>query len=100
MEEKIKQRKINRGTPPPLFDRIVDDRAEGDVGGQLLDAKEFKESIVRELSVVLNTRCTVRKVIYQDHMETISLFGRPDFCGLGYFSYFDGANPQEWPTAA
>lgn len=93
------QRKINRGTLPPLFDRIVEDK-NGWVRDQLLNAKELQESIVNELSIILNTRCTVRKVIYQDHVQTIPLFGFPDFFGLSDFSNFDGSNAQEWPTVA
>lgn len=93
------QRKINRGTPPPLFDRIIDDKNEW-IGHQLLNAHQLRESIVSELSIILNTRCTVRKVIYQDHIQTIPLFGCPDFFGLGDLSNFDGANSQEWPVAA
>lgn len=93
------QRKINRGTPPPLFDRIIEDKNEW-VGNQLLNEQELQQSIMNELSLILNTRCTVRKVVYQDHIQNIPLFGLPDFFGLGDFSYFDGANPQEWPGAA
>lgn len=93
------QRKINRGTLPPLFDRIVDDK-NGGIGNQFLNARQLQESIVNELSLILNTRSTVRKAIYQDHIQTIPLFGFPDFFGLGDLSNFDGANSQEWPTAA
>jgi type VI secretion system lysozyme-like protein len=93
------QRKINRGVSPPLFDRIVDEK-NVEQGGQLLNAQQLQDSIVYELSVILNTRCTLRKVIYQDHIQTIPLFGFPDFFGLGDFSNFDGDNPGEWPTAA
>jgi type VI secretion system lysozyme-like protein len=96
----MKQTKINRGTPPPLFDRIIEDTLGTGVGSQLLNAEELKASIVNELSLVLNTRCTVRKVIYEDHLESIPLFGLPDFFGLGDFSYFDGSNSQDWPNAA
>ncbi|MBI2707937.1 MAG: type VI secretion system baseplate subunit TssE [Proteobacteria bacterium] len=96
----MKQTKINRGTLPPLFDRIVDDTMGLGVGSQLLNADELKASIVNELSLVLNTRCTVRKVIYEDHLESIPLFGLPDFFGMGDFSYFDGSNSQDWPKAA
>ncbi|MBA3813699.1 MAG: type VI secretion system baseplate subunit TssE [Alphaproteobacteria bacterium] len=93
------QRKINRGVSPPLFDRIVDDKNEW-LGNQLLDAQQLKDSIVEELSIILNTRCTVRKVIYQDHIQTIPMFGFPDFFGLEDLSNFDGSNPGEWPAAA
>jgi type VI secretion system lysozyme-like protein len=95
----VRQR-INRGTPAPLFDRIVDDKTGITSANSLLNADELKASIIQELSLVLNTRCTVRKVIYEDHMETIPLFGLPDFFGLADFSQFDGNSSQDWPMAA
>lgn len=94
------RQKINRGTPAPLFDRIVDDKNGISSPSNLLNADELRASIIQELSLVLNTRCTVRKVIYEDHMETIPLFGLPDFFGLADFSQFDGNNSQDWPKAA
>lgn len=93
------QRKIKRGTLPPLFDRIVDDNS-GQEGLKLLNGQQLQDSIIDELSTILNTRCTVRKVVYQDHIQDIPLFGFPDFFGLSDFNYFDGANPQEWPMIA
>ncbi len=96
----MKRNKVTRGLLPPLFDRIVDDKSDTGIGRKLLDTDGLKESIIHELSVILNTRCTVRKVIYEDHIETIPLFGLPDFFGLGDFSYFDGSNSQDWPKAA
>ncbi|MBY0501926.1 MAG: type VI secretion system baseplate subunit TssE [Alphaproteobacteria bacterium] len=96
----MKQQKINRGTHPPLFDRIVNDPKSENFGDQLFNADELKASIINELSIILNTRCTVRKVIYEDHLEEIPFFGSLDFFGLGDFSYFDGSNLQEWPKIA
>ncbi len=96
----MKQNKIIRGTLAPLFDRIVDDKMSVGFECQLLNDQQLKESIIREVSLILNTRCTVRKVIYENHMETIPLFGLPDFFGLGDFSYFEADNAQEWPIAA
>ncbi len=96
----MQRNKIHRGTLPPLFDRIIDDKMEADLGGQLLTAEDLKNSIVNEISLILNTRCTVRKVIYEDHIESIPFFGLPDFFGLGDFSYFDGSSSQEWPSIA
>jgi type VI secretion system lysozyme-like protein len=93
------QKKINRGVPPPLFDRIVDDRNEWQ-GNQLLNSQQLQESIVDELSTILNTRSTVHQVIYKDHIQTIPFFGFPDFFGLNDLSNFDGENPEDWPTAA
>lgn len=96
----MKRNKINKGTLPPLFDRIMDDKTGVGLEKKLLNAQQLKESIVNELSITLNTRCTVRKVIYQDHIETIPFFGMPDFFGMGDFSYFDGANAQKWAGIA
>ena len=96
----MQQRKINRGTLPPLFDRIVDDKWDEKQGGQLLNTQELKNSIIHELSIILNTRCTVRKAIYEDHIETIPFFGSPDFFGLNDSNTFEGANSQEWPKIA
>jgi len=93
------QKKINRGVPAPLFDRIIDDKNEWQ-GNQLLNAQQLQESIVDELSTFLNTRSTVRQVTYKDHIQTIPLFGFPDFFGLNDLNTFDGANPGDWPTAA
>jgi len=96
----LKKKKINKGTLPPLFDRIVVDKSDPETAGALLDARQLKESIVSELALVLNTRCTVRKVIYLDHIESIPLFGLPDFFGLGDLSSFDGTNLEAWPQIA
>ena len=93
------QKKINRGVSPPLFDRIIDDKNEW-LGNELLNPQELQESIIDELSTILNTRSTVRQVIYKDHIQTIPFFGFPDFFGLADLSNFDGANSQEWPEAA
>ncbi|HUX78911.1 MAG TPA: type VI secretion system baseplate subunit TssE [Alphaproteobacteria bacterium] len=96
----MKQNKINKGTLAPLFERIIEDKSDVGFVSQLLNAEELKQSIILEVSTILNTRCTVRKVIYEDHLETIPLFGLPDFFGLSDFSYFEGDNPQDWPTVA
>lgn len=96
----MKQNKILRGTLPPLFDRIVADPVREGIESQYLNDQQVKESIIREVSVILNTRCTVRKVIYEGHIESIPLFGMPDFFGLGDFNNFDASNPQEWTVAA
>jgi type VI secretion system lysozyme-like protein len=96
----MQQTKINRGVIPPLFDRIVDDRRGEKQGAQLLNTQELKDSIIHELSIILNTRCTVRKAIYEDHIETIPFFGSPDFFGLNDSNSFDGSNTDDWPRTA
>jgi|JI6StandDraft_1071083.scaffolds.fasta_scaffold422871_1 type VI secretion system lysozyme-like protein len=96
----MQQRKINRGVLPPLFDRIVDEKRGETQPKQLLNTQELKDSIIHELSIILNTRCTVRKAIYEDHIETIPFFGSPDFFGLNDSNSFDGSNTQDWPRTA
>lgn len=96
----MEKNKIQRGVLPPLFDRIIQQRIDQVVGKQLLDAKELQESIIKELTLMLNTRCTVRKVIYDNHIDEIPLFGLPDFFGLEDFSNFDPSNQQTWPKTA
>lgn len=96
----MKKNKIQRGVLPPLFDRIIQRKMDQAVGERLLDAKGLQESIIKELSLMLNTRCTVRKVIYDNHIDEIPLFGLPDFFGLEDFSDFDPLNQQTWPKTA
>ncbi|MBX9785714.1 MAG: type VI secretion system baseplate subunit TssE [Alphaproteobacteria bacterium] len=96
----MKKNKIQRGVLPPLFDRIIQRKMDQAVGEPLLDAKGLQESIIKELSLMLNTRCTVRKVIYDNHIDEIPLFGLPDFFGLEDFSDFDPSNQQTWPKTA
>lgn len=96
----MEKSKIQRGVLPPLFDRIIQQKIDQTVGRQLLDAKGLQESIIKELSLILNTRCTVRKVIYDNHIDEIPLFGLPDFFGLEDFSNFDPSNQQTWPQTA
>ena len=89
--------KISKGALPPLFDRIVIDHSGVGREDSLYDEREYEASIIREVSIILNTRCTVRKAIYKDHEDTIPFFGMPDFFGLDDFSYFDATNTDDWP---
>ncbi len=94
------QNKIKRGALPPLFDRIIDPKLGMTLEPTLLDAEGVRESIIRELSLILNTRCTVRSVLYDAQIDTVALFGMPDFFGLGDLSEFDGSNEAEWTRIA
>jgi type VI secretion system protein ImpF len=96
----MKQKHASRGVLPPLFDRIIDDPMGMQIPKQFLPPEDLRASIISELSLILNTRCTVRKVIYEDHLENIPLFGLPDFFGLADYSGVEGANSQEWPKMA
>lgn len=89
-----------RGDLAPLFDRIIDDPMGISTPKQFLTPADLRLSIVNNIALVLNTRCTVRKVYYEQSMETVALFGFPDFFGLGDFSYFNASDTGAWPEIA
>lgn len=89
-----------KGDLAPLFDRIIDDPMGIATPKLFLTPADLKLSIVNNIALVLNTRCTVKKVYYEDSMEALALFGFPDFFGLGDFSYFNASDTAEWPEIA
>ncbi len=49
---------------------------------------------------MLNSRCSVRRRLYEGHKEDVLVYGMPDMLGLPDFSYFDAANEQDWVRVA
>ena len=49
---------------------------------------------------MLNSRCSVRRRLYEGHKEDVLVYGMPDMLGLPDFSYFDAANEQDWARVA
>ena len=96
----MKHKHVSRGILPSLFDRIINDPMGIQIPKQFLTPKDLQVSIIADLSLILNTRCTVRKVIYEGHRETIPLFGFPDFFGLEDYSDVKGDDSKEWPKMA
>lgn len=88
-----------QGALKPLFDRIVNDE-ESLSEGIYLDEKALRLSVIKEVDILLNTRCTTRRAIYDDHINNIPLFGLPDFFGLNDLSDFDPNNSQQWSKIA
>lgn len=92
-----------RGAPAPLFDRIKVP-AQGSGGSarslSLLDKDEVVASVIKEIALMLNSRCTIRRRLYEDHIDDVLVYGMPDMLGLPDFTYFDAANEQDWSLAS
>ncbi|MEB3702130.1 Type VI secretion system baseplate subunit TssE [Candidatus Bealeia paramacronuclearis] len=89
-----------RGATAPLFDRIKAPGFSGDSTQVLLNSHELSQSVMTELKIMLNTRCTVRRSLYESHIDDVLIYGMPDLLGFPDFSYFDAANAQEWGRVA
>ncbi|AIL13278.1 hypothetical protein IM40_06860 [Candidatus Paracaedimonas acanthamoebae] len=93
--QNLEQSTKQTGVLAPLFDRLTDLEphliAEPS-SYQMLGPQELKESVQRELELVLNTRPTVQRPPEDGHGEFISDFALPQFFGLRDFSWFDGAS--------
>lgn len=89
-----------RGAPAPLFDRIkVPSQGKGEKCS-LLNKNEVVASVIKEISLMLNARCTVRRRLYENHIDDVLVYGMPDMLGMPDFSYFDAANEQDWSLAS
>lgn len=80
------------GALAPLFDRLMD--LEPSLTQELdpfapLNAVQLQESITHELSLVLNTRPTAKRLADEDIPDSISDYCLPTFFGLADFSWFD-----------
>ncbi len=91
----LEQSTVQAGALAPLFDRLTDlepHLVSEPSSYQILTPTELKESVQRELELVLNTRPTVQRPPEDGHGEFISDFALPQFFGLRDFSWFDGAS--------
>ncbi len=83
------------GALAPLFDRLTDlepHLTSEPSSYQILDSLALRESVQRELEMILNTRPTVLRPPEDGQGEFISDFALPQFFGLRDFSWFDGSN--------
>lgn len=66
-----------------IFDRLVDHEPESAIGEQrplrILDKRELKESVRRELGRLLNTRCSLSTQLPGQEERTVLDYGIPDF---------------------
>ncbi len=93
------------GASAPLFDRlqICEDKEASsrlNLFG-ILTFEELKRSIINELALMLNTRCVLRKELYEDlEEEGKRELKVPELYGLRDFSFFDPASQKNWPSIA
>lgn len=83
------------GALAPLFDRLVDFDTSATHEIQPLQAltrRELQESISRELTLLLNTRPTSKRLAEDEPQESMSDYRLPIFFGLADFSWFEGSN--------
>lgn len=83
------------GALAPLFDRLVDFDTTTTHEIQPLQAltrRELQESISRELTLLLNTRPTSKRLAEDEPQESMSDYRLPIFFGLADFSWFEGSN--------
>lgn len=66
-----------------IFERLVDLEAKSSPGEQrplrILDKRELKESVRRELGRLLNTRCSLPSQLLGQEERTVLDYGIPDF---------------------
>jgi len=72
----------------PLFDRLTG-RVEGAVDGAMLDAVGIRQSLERELFILLNTRSALTINDFLVHDLTVIDYGVPDFTTLSAQSEAD-----------
>jgi type VI secretion system protein ImpF len=69
-----------RGSPLPLFDRLAQGSPE-DAGNErrILDSRNIRESVLRDLSRLLNTRSSMSAPLRHLTEGTVLDYGLPDF---------------------
>ena len=90
-----KKNQSKTGALAPLFDRLVDENLsvqEEIRPFQTLTRQELFDSITTELSLVLNTRPTAKRLADTQTADTVSDYQFPVFFGLADFSWFEGSN--------
>lgn len=96
MAQALKQKeKKMKGALAPLFDRLTDlnprDQMEA-APYYRLDFEGLKESIMAEVSLILNTRPTAKRQADQNPQQGGSDYALPIFFGLGDFSWFEAGH--------
>jgi len=79
----------------PLFDRLVDQQ-EGNNIPVTLNKDQLKNSILKEIFLLFNTRCKLKVEDYKNQMTPDLTWGIPDLYGLPDFSGLDPADQSTW----
>jgi type VI secretion system protein ImpF len=81
-----------RGTPVPLFDRLVGGSPESPITpaySRVLPARALRDSVLLDVSRLLNTRCGLRGALRELAKGTVLDYGLPDFSALSAASEGD-----------
>lgn len=95
MISKIKNHETFPGAKAPLFDRLMNPTGpmaslDNDIKSmEILDLNGLKKSIVREITLLLETRPTAKRLAEKDNLNGASDYILPTFYGLPDFSWFD-----------
>ncbi len=96
MVQSIQKKNTSKtGALAPLFDRLVDENLsvrEELHPFQTLSRQELVDSITAEISLVLNTRPTAKRLADTETTDSFSDYKLPIFFGLADFSWFEGSN--------
>ena len=71
-----------RGSPLPLFDRLVQGSPESGKEHRILDSHTIRESVLNDLRRLLNTRSSRRGQLQSLVEGTVLDYGLPDFSAL------------------
>lgn len=91
------------GSKQLLFNLLVDEDPEEaweDVSKSYLTFNEVIDSIISEISKILNTRLTAKFEDYDDLKDDPLNFGIPSLFGLSDFNSFDATSPNQWVKIA
>lgn len=78
-----------------LFNRLVNNQ-DGENIPVILSKDQLKVSIIEEISLLLNTRCSLTWEDYAQQMTSILKWGMPNLYGIPDFSGFDPGDSSAW----
>lgn len=99
----VKEPKPQVGERPPLFDRLADaypDRREDTHYTHVLNQRQVIESLMREITRVLNARTSARHAAYTKAHGQSSFHSTPALFGMRDLPSMDPANKNNWPAIA
>jgi type VI secretion system lysozyme-like protein len=99
----VKEPKPQVGERPPLFDRLTDahpDRYEDTYYTPVLGQRQIIESLIREITRVLNARTGARHAVYTKAHSHRHVYSTPALFGMRDLPSMDPANKNSWPAIA
>ena len=88
----MREPRIIPGAGAPLFERLADAGISGSQDSRILNRAAIRESIIRDLSRLLNTRSPLFGPVPTHASHTVLNYGIPDFSALSPASADDAAS--------